>query len=79
MPVTLSAAGPPGAVQAAGEQEGRLAEASVSLSRHHAEWQGRPRRTRTLPPIWVVGGSSAFAGFGGQDAVFGAVGCWRPW
>ena len=37
MPVTFSAAGPGGAVQAAGEQEARLAEASVSLSRYHGE------------------------------------------
>jgi len=37
-----------GAVQVAGKQEARLAEVSVSLSRHHAQWQARPRRTRTL-------------------------------
>jgi hypothetical protein len=33
---------------------------------------------RTSPPIWVVDGSSAFAGFDAQNAVFCAAGCWRP-
>jgi len=43
----------PTAVQFAGTREDMAARASGPLFRHHAEWCGRSRRTRAVPPNWT--------------------------